>query len=224
MLLSSWIIRLRCVVSLELGDRRWTTDLVMGWVRRNDSIELRMRQVLISWLSLHHTTNSAQSRSHRTNTMLWVLLISIHHLIHDSRYIFEVCASSNCKFRLDLNKRRNHGASWLAIYLHLVTGAYRRVDKVHDTLFVIKLTHRRLHTACSRNGARIWLLCQVWHREICTNPLVLKLESKVWCYLSLMFLCSGRGHGCGTIREEWVIGYYVRLLSGHEWPRLILLK
>ena len=38
-----------------------------------------------------------------------------------------------------------------------------------------------------------------------------------------MFLCSGRGHGCGAIREEWVIGYNVRLLSEHEGPRLVLL-
>ena len=38
-----------------------------------------------------------------------------------------------------------------------------------------------------------------------------------------MFLCSGRCHGCGAIREEWVIGYYVRLLSVHVGPRLVLM-
>ena len=149
----------------------------MCWVRRKYPTELRMSQVLVSLLSLHQTTNSAHGRSHRANSVLWVLLISTHHLIHDSRYIFEVASTSHCKLRLDLNERWDHGAPRLAVHLHLVAGPNRRVNKVHDTLLVIKLTHRRCHTTCSWDRARVWLLCQVWHREVCTDPLVLELEA-----------------------------------------------
>lgn len=145
---------------------------------------------MVPRLSLHYTANSAHGRSHRTDTMLCGLLIITHHLIHCSGYIFEVSTSSNCKLWLDLNERRNHGAPRLAVHLHLVAGANRRVDKVHDALLVIKLTHRRRHTTCCRNRARIMLLCQVRHREVSTNPLVLKLKAGVRCCLSVMFLSS----------------------------------